>query len=56
MEQKSYNLSPDEMLDDYCAGELMEAVKAKDVSAFRKAVEALTMNCFEFEEEQHENG
>lgn len=39
--------SDSDHLEDYCAGELMDAVKNKDVKAFRSAIEALVLNCFE---------
>lgn len=50
MEEKLVNGSPGEQLEEHCAGELMDAVSAKDVKAFRAAITALVMNCFEDEE------
>ena len=49
MEEKLYNGSPSEILEDHCLSELMDAAKDKNVSAFRKALEALVINCFEEE-------
>jgi hypothetical protein len=39
--------SPSDILEEHCIGELMTAAKDKDVISFRKALEALVMNCFE---------
>ena len=39
--------STSDHIDDYCIGELMEAVPKKDVRAFRSAFEALFMNMFD---------
>lgn len=50
MEQKSYGISPAEELEEFCIGELMDACKDKNISAFRKALEALVLSCFEEEE------
>lgn len=47
MDEKLVQGSPSDHLEEHCAGELMEAVEKKDVKAFRSAVEALVMNCFE---------
>jgi len=52
MEEKSYGLSPSDMIEDHCINELMEAVASKDIMSFLKALEALVLNCFEFEEDQ----
>lgn len=50
MEQKSYGLSSSDKLEEHCIDELMDAVATQHVSAFRKALEALVLNCFEDEE------
>lgn len=47
LEEKSYGQSSSEKLEDHCIGELMDAVPSLDVGAFRKALEALVLNCFE---------
>ena len=49
---KDYGGSLSDQVDDYCIGELMDAVKDKNVSGFRKALEALVLNCFEEEMEK----
>ena len=48
MGEKSYGLDPAEKLEDYCIDELFDACKSQDVSSFRKALEALVLNCFDF--------
>jgi len=50
MEEKSYGMSSEDNLEEYCIDELMEAVSKKDVSAFRKGLEALVINSFEIGE------
>ena len=50
MEEKSIGLNVSEKLEDYCIDELWEAVANKDVSSFRKALEALILNCFDDDE------
>lgn len=47
MEEKSVGFSASEELENHCIDELMQAVSSKDVVSFRRAVEALVMNCFE---------
>lgn len=44
---KLVNASQDEMLDDRLMSELFDACENKDVKAFRSALEAYVMNCFE---------
>jgi hypothetical protein len=53
MEEKSYGLSSEDYLEDFCIEELMDAVEHKHVGQFRKALEVLILNCFEEEEEEH---
>lgn len=48
-EEKLVNAPQSDLLEDHCIGELMEAVESKNVKAFRAALEALVMNCFEDE-------
>lgn len=51
LQEKTYNMSPSEKLEEHCLQELMDAVHEKDVSKFRSALEALILNCFEYDEE-----
>lgn len=50
MEEKSVGQSYADQIEDFCIDELMEAATVKNVGAFRKALEALILNCFEDEE------
>ncbi len=52
---KSYNLSASEQLEDHCMDELFDASHSKDSKAFRAALEALVITCFENQEESHAN-
>ena len=56
MEQKSYGLSPDEQIEDYIIGELLDSCEKKDVSAFRRALEALVLQCFDDDGEEAAHG
>ncbi len=47
MDEKLVQGSASDHLEDHCIGELFDACVNKDVKAFRSAVEALVMNCFE---------
>lgn len=47
LEERSYGLSVSEALEDHCIGELMEAYETKNLMAFRHALEALILSCFE---------
>ena len=51
MDEKFFGGSPEEMLEESCIEELMEAVSNMNVSQFRQSVEALVMNCFEMGEQ-----
>lgn len=51
MDEKSYGLSASEQLEEFCIDELFEAVQSKNVGTFRKAIEALVMNCFDYDNE-----
>jgi hypothetical protein len=53
MDEKLVQGSPSDLLEDHCVGELMSAITNKDVKAFRSAIEALVMNCFESEVSEH---
>ena len=44
---KLVNASQDEILDDKYMSELFDAAESRNVKAFRSALEAYVMNCFE---------
>lgn len=46
-DEKTINASLEEKLQDHLFDELMRAVEMKDTGAFRNAIEALVLNCFE---------
>jgi len=48
-DEKLVQGSATDHLEEHCVGELMDAVKSKDVRAFRSALEALILNCFDEE-------
>lgn len=48
MSEKLVNGSGDDMLEDQMLDELMDAAHDKDPSKFRKALEALVMNSFDY--------
>lgn len=52
-EEKMVNPSASDILEDFCIGELMDAASTKNISAFRKSLEALVINCFEEDEVSH---
>lgn len=45
-------LDADSIVEEYCVKELMHAVENKDIRAFRAAIEALVLDCFEDAEEK----
>jgi len=47
-EEKSIN-DPDQELEDFCLDEMFESVMNKDPVIFRRALETLVRNCFEYE-------
>lgn len=54
IDEKLVNASPEELLDDRCVDELMEAVKSSNVQQFRSALEALVINMFEQDGDEDE--
>lgn len=54
MDEKSIGLSASDKLEEFCIEELMMAVANKDVPAFRKAIEALVLNCFDMDDDDGE--
>lgn len=48
-DEKLVNASPDELVEQHLMGELMDAVERKDVGSFRKTMEALIMNMFDWD-------
>ena len=53
MEEKTVNGDPEDILEEHCIHEMMEAVERKDIPAFRRAMEALVLNMFEESGEDH---
>jgi hypothetical protein len=47
LEEKLVQGSASDHLEDHCIGELMDACPSKNVKAFRSALEALVLNCFD---------
>ena len=47
LEEKTFNQSFEDKLEEHCMEELIEAVHLKDVGRFRSALEALILGCFE---------
>lgn len=47
MEEKGYGFDTDEQIEEACIDELFEAAHQRDAAGFRRAIEALVMNCFE---------
>lgn len=52
MEEKLVNASPEELLEDHLAGELLDAVEKHDVKGFRAAMEAMVLHMFEESDER----
>jgi hypothetical protein len=50
-QEKLVSSNPSDHLEHHAVMELMEAVKNKDVKAFRDALEAILMNAFESEDQ-----
>ena len=46
-DEKTINASFEEKLQDHLFDELMRAVEMKNTGAFRNAIQALVLNCFE---------
>lgn len=53
-EEKLVQGSASDHLEDYCVGELMEAVEEKNIKKFREAIEALVLNCFDDNSQESE--
>ncbi len=53
-EEKLVQGSESDHLENYCAGELFDAVKDRNPTAFLAALEALVLNCFDYEGEDDE--
>ena len=49
MDEMSYGGSMADQIEEHCISELMDAVKSDDLPMFRKALEALILNCFDEE-------
>ena len=49
MEEKLVQGSESDHMEDYCVGELFDACEQRDPKAFLAAVEALVLNCFDYE-------
>lgn len=49
--EKLVNGSYDELMEDHCIDELMEACTNKDPKQFRSALDALVMNGFDYGDE-----
>lgn len=47
MDEKSVGFDADDKLEEHCFQELKDACQSHDVKAFRAALEAIVMNCFE---------
>lgn len=50
---KLVNGSTTDHLEAHCFGELNESMKTKNVKKFRAALEALVMDCFDFDGDEH---
>lgn len=51
-DEKLVQGSESDHLQDYCLGELMDAIEQKNVKAFRSALEALFLDMFEMQDEE----
>jgi hypothetical protein len=52
-EEKLVNGSQDDHIEDQMSSELFDACQSKDASKFRSALEALVMNCFDFDGDEN---
>ena len=52
-EDKLVNGSASDHLEDHCIGEMFDAFETKNVSKLRSALDALVMDMFDFDGEDH---